>query len=248
MAQKNIKLPKKNQTRPKHRPSGIPKCAAVKDKSFYFMDIVNVIKHTGTKATSLKEMRDAIASVSKDCLFHHTCQYFSKGNIQEHTNDFSQWIYTSLDDSILAEQLSNIDPYSFTSMTALRKHFLKVIDKYIEDFPEPRVALPDEAFFFNEAVTFIFPAGVKARNLAEMLMAIKFLDSSSIYYHFYEARARLKKGTDDFSKWIDEVGKAPRIAERLRAVDPFMNNLESLREKIIDILEKGIKREMEEMG
>ena len=247
MPKTKIKQTKKKQAKPKRRPRGIPKCAAVTDKSFYFMDVVNVIKHTGTKATSLKEMRDAIASVSKDCLFHHTCQYFSKGHIQEHTNDFAQWIYTSLEQSILAEQLSNIDPYSFTSMTALRKHFLEVIDNYIENFPEPKVALPDEAFFFNEAVTFIFPAGVKARNKAEFLMAIKFLDSSSIYYHFFEARARLRKGTDDFSKWIDEVGKAPRIAEKLRAVDPFMNNLENVREKIIGILEEGIKLEMGEM-
>lgn len=234
-------------TKTKRKPTGMPKSAPRSDKSFFFMDCVNVIKHTGIKAASLQELRNGIAQVSNESLFHHTCQYFMKGKIQEHTNDFSHWIVTSLEESTLAEQLSNIDPYSFTSMTALRKHFLSVIDRYRENFPEPRPALPDEAFFFNEAVTFIFPAGVKAKNLAEFLMAIKFVDSSSIYYHFYEARARLKAGTDDFSKWVSEVGKAPRIAEALRGIDPFMNNLENVREKIIAIMEDGIKLEMEAM-
>jgi hypothetical protein len=243
-ARKNKSTRKKAPARPK----GVPKCAPRDDKSFYFMDIVNVIKHTGHKAATLKELRDGIAEVSNSSLFHHTCQFFLKGKIQEHTNDFALWVSTGLEESALAEQLSIIDPYSFASMASLRKHFLKVIGRCMKEFPEPRPALPGEAFFFNEAATFLFPAGLRARNLAEFLMAIKHVDSSSIYYHFYEARARLKRGTDDFSKWIDEVHKAPGIAKRLRAIDPFMNNLEHVREQIASILEEGIKSEMEEMA
>ncbi len=237
---------KKKAAKPKKRPTGIPKCASVKDKSFYFMDMVNVIKHTGIKARTLSELRDGIANISSTSLFHHTCQFFIKGNIQEHTNDFAQWVSTYLGESPLAEQLSNIDAYSFTSKTTMRKHFLDVIDKYMEEITEPRPALPGEEFFFNEAVTFIFPAGIKARNLAELLMAVKHVDASSIYYHFYEARARLRRGSDDFSKWIDEVAKAPEVAMKLGNIDPFMNNLEDVRKQIAAILEEGIKKDMEE--
>jgi hypothetical protein len=228
----------------KKRKTGIPKCATKADKSFYFMDIVNVIKHTGIKAATLTELKEGISKISKYSMFHHTCQFFIKGNIQEHTNDFSQWASTNLGERSLAEQLSNIDSYSFSSMDSLRKHILIVINKYLEDYPEPREVLSGEEFFFNEAVTFIFPAGLKARNLAELLMAIKHVDASSIYYHFYEARARLKKSSDDFSKWIEEVHKAPEIASKLRMIDPFMNNLETVRSQIIEVLEDGIKSQM----
>ncbi len=77
-------------------------------------------------------------------------------------------------------------------------------------------------------------------------MAIKHVDASSIYYHFYEARARLRKGSDDFSKWIDEVAKAPEVAIKLGNIDPFMNNLEDVRKQIAAILEEGIQMDMEE--
>ena len=228
---------------PKAKPKASPK---KQDKSFFFRDIVTVIKYTGFKASNIKELRYCIAKASDDAIFHHTCQYFLKGNTQEHTNDFAQWAFASLEESALAEQLSNVDPYSFRSMRTLKAHFLKIIDLYIEELKHERNAHAGEEFHLNDAVTYVFPSGMKSRNLAEFLMAIKYIASSSIYYHFYESLARLRKG-DDFSKWIDEVMKSALIAESLRAIDPFMNDLESIREKIISILDEGIRKEMEVM-
>lgn len=216
-----------------------------KDKSFVFRDIVNVIKSTGLKATTLPELREGLAMTSENSIFHHTYQYFLRGHITEHTNDFAQWAVEGLEESALAERLSNIDPYSFSSTGGLRKELLRVLDAFIEDFPEPRPALPGYEFYFCESVSFVFPAGLKARNLAEMLMAIKYLDNSSLYYHFFEARTRLRKKDDDFSKWIIEVMKAPEISERLSNIDPFMSTLEGIRGHIIAILEEGIRKDME---
>jgi hypothetical protein len=218
-----------------------------KDKSFVFKDIINLTKSTGYKASTLTEMRDCIARVNEGSIFHHTYQYFLKGHIQEHTNDLAQWAAESLEERALAEQLSNIDPYGFKSVEDLRARLLEVIDTYLMDFPEPREVLPGMEFFFCDAFSYTFDAGIRARNLAEFLMAIKYVDPSSIYYHFYEARTRLKKESDDFSKWIDEVMKAPDLGAALRTIDPFMNNLEGIRQQIIAILEAGIRQEMEVM-
>ncbi len=170
-----------------------------------------------------------------------------KGHIQEYTNDFSHWASEDLEERTLAELLSNIDPYSFKSIEDLRIELIRVIDNYLDNFPEPREVLPGDEFYFNETMTFVFPAGVKARNLAEFLIAVKYLSESSLYYHFYEARVRLRKGSDDFSKWIDEVVKAPEIAAELRNIDPFMHNIEGLREHIVEIVEAGLTRQMEEV-
>lgn len=212
---------------------------------FVFRDIVALIKYTGLNASTLSGLRDTISKVSEDSIFHHTCRYFLKGNVQEHTNEFAHWVAMNLQERALAEQLSNIDPYSFDTMEELRQYILKVIDEYLRDFPEPNPVRAGEEFFFNKAAVFVVPSRTKVKNLAEFLMAIKYIDASSIYYHFYEARARLGKGDDDFSRWIEESLGFNETAQRLRLIDPFMNNIEDIRLKITGVLESCIRSEME---
>jgi hypothetical protein len=215
------------------------------DTSFEFRNAVRLTRSTGHKAMTLRELRDKLTKVSDGCVLHHTCQYFSKGHIQEYTNDFAQWVGESLEEGALAEQLSNIDSYSYRNTAELREALLAAIDRFLEEFPEPREVLAGDEFFFNEAVTFIFPVGLRARNLAEFLMALKYLDPGSLYYHFYEARIRIGKGIDDFSKWVDEVIGATEVAEKISTIDPFMHNLEGIREHLIEMVEQGLREEME---
>lgn len=217
---------------------------AVEDKSFDFRDAVRILRPTGKKAETLRELRDLVATASDNCIFHHTYQYFSKGHILEYTNDFAQWAGESLEEGALAEMLSNIDPYSFPTVDGLRAEILRVIDYYIENFPETRKAIPGEEFYFIETISFIFPVGMKARNLAEFLMALKYIDEESIYYHFFEARVRLGQAVDDFSKWIDEVIGLQDMARKIQSIDPFMHNMQGIREHLIEIIEEGLKKRM----
>ena len=80
---------------------------------FEFKECVSIIKSTGKSAKNLREMRRLISTVGDESLFHHTYQYFLKGNILEYTNDFSQWAGENLEERALAERLSSIDPYSY---------------------------------------------------------------------------------------------------------------------------------------
>lgn len=215
------------------------------DTSFEFRDVVSILKSTGKKAKNLRQLRADIAEVSTECIFHHTYQYFSKGHIQEYTNDFAQWAGESLEEGALAEHLSNIDPYSFPSIKELRKELLRVIDYYLKNFPEPRAVLPGSEFYFTKTISFVFPVGLRARNLAEFIMALKYIDESSIYYHFYEARTRLGQGVDDFSKWIEEVIGAAKVAEKIKAIDPFMHTIDGIKEHLTEIIEQALRAEME---
>src|SRR4030067_3315349 len=213
-------------------------------RPFEFKQCVSISKSTGKSAKSLRGLRDMIASVSGDSIFHHTYQYFLKGHALEYTNDFAQWAGESIEERALSERLSNIDPYAFKDIDGLRNELIKVIDDYLGSFPEPRDAVPGDEFYFNEAVIFIFPAGVRVKNLAEFLMAIKYIDASSIYYHFYDARTRLG-GINDFSKWFEnELGKK-ELSEKIRLIDPFMHNIEKIREHISELLEAEVKNDME---
>ena len=210
---------------------------------FEFKQCVSLLKSTGKKAKNLRELRDAIAVVSDESIFHHTYQYFLKGHILEYTNDFAHWAGESLEERALAERLSNIDPYAFKNIDELRQELLNVIDIYLENFPEPREAMIGDEFYFNETITLTFPVGIRVKNLAESLIAVKYIDAAAIYYHFYEARVRL--GVDDFSKWIEDSLDKKDLSEKIRAIDPFMHSIEGIRDHIIETVEKDVRTEME---
>jgi hypothetical protein len=216
--------------------------------AFEFKECVNIVKATGKKATNLRELRDLIGTAGDDSIFHHTYQYFLKDHVHEYTNDFAHWAGESLEERFLAEHLSNIDPYDFRSMEDLRSEILRVIDDYLERFPEPREVISGDEFYFNQTVTLTFPTGVKARNLAEFLIGVKYVDTASIYYHFYEARTRLRGGVDDFSLWIEKALGKEELAEKIRATDPFMHSVEEIKEHIVTAVEDEVKKDMEIIG
>src|SRR4030067_565457 len=151
-------------------------------RPFEFKQCVSIIKSTGKSAKSLRGLRDMIASVSGDSIFHHTYQYFLKGHALEYTNDFAQWAGESLEERALSERLSNIDPYGFKEIDALRVELLRAVDSHLEDFPEPRDAIEGDEFYSNEPVTLVFPVGTRARNLAEFLTAAKYIDQGSLFF------------------------------------------------------------------
>lgn len=210
---------------------------------FEFKQCINIIKATGMKAGNLRELRDMIAVVSGGSIFHHTYQYFLKGHVLEYTNDFAHWAGESLEERALSEHLSNVDPYAFKNIEDLRRELLNVIDGWLETFPESRKAMPGDEFYFNETVTLTFPSGIKAKNLAEFLIAIKFVDAAAIYYHFYEARVRL--GVDDFSEWLEDSLSKKELSEKIRTIEPFMHSIEEIREHMIEAVEEDVRREME---
>jgi hypothetical protein len=212
---------------------------------FDFQQAISIRKSTGIKAKTVRELRDCIAKISEESIFHHTFQYFLKGHFLEYTNDFGQWAGESLEETILAEHLSNIDPYSFKSIGDVRTELLRVIDVYLTKFPEPREAVAGDEFYFNESVAFVFPEGVRARNLAEFLMALKYVDAGCIYFHFYEARSRIGGKMDDFSRWFEDGLEKKDLADRIRAIDPFMHTMEGIRDIISTLVEAELKHDME---
>ncbi len=215
-----------------------------KDKPFKFKQSINILKSTGQKANNLRELRNIIASVQEGALFHHMYQYFLKGHILEYTNDFAQWAGENLEERTLSEQLSNIDPYEFDNINDLRNRLLDVIDAYLKKFPEPRRVMKGGEFYFKETITIVFPIDVLAHTLEEFLIAIKYMEPGPIYYHFYEARMR--HGTDDFSRWIEDIHKRKQLAYNIRAIDPFMHSIEGIRNHIITAVENELKKELKE--
>jgi len=212
---------------------------------FEFRECISIMKSTGKKAKTLRELRDLIAMISDESLYHHTYQYYLKRQILEYSNDFAHWAGDSLEERALSEYFSNIDPFLFKDMDGLRKALLEVIDDYLQRFPEPREAMAGNEFYFKEAIILLFPAGLKANNLAEFLIGIKYIDLPSIFYHFYEARVRLGSGIDDFSKWVEDALGRKDLAAKIRTIDPLMHTLEGIREHLAEMLEEEVRKDME---
>jgi len=212
-------------------------------RPFIFMDCAKILKSTGKKASNLRELRTLIAEISDASLIHHVCEYFLKGHPLEYTNDFAHWAGESLEERILSEHLSNIDPFEFQTIEQLREALLACIDNYFVMFPEPRAVLPKDEFYFNETVSIVFPIELQARNLAEFLLAVKFVDPGALYYHFYEARIR--HGIDDFSTWIEDAMDKQSLVIALRGIDPFMHNIEGIRQHIVEVVDKALQEDME---
>ena len=58
---------------------------------------------------------------------------------------------------------------------------------------------------------------------------------------------RIPGGTDDFSRWVDEALGKRELAERIRAIDPFMHSTEEIRTHISDIIMEEVSRDMEKV-
>jgi hypothetical protein len=219
------------------------------DGLFEFKQCVSLTKSLGKKAKNLHELREHLETASDESIAHHTYRYFLSGHALEYTNDFAHWVAQSLGEKGLSEHLSNIDPYS-VSVGNLRQELLRPIDDRLNQPPEPRDAMSGEEFYFAEALLMVFPAGIRVRNLAEFLMGIRYVDISSIYYHFYEARRRLPyepgdSSTDDFSAWFFKSLQHSGLVEIMKTVDPFMHTLEGIRTHIMEAVEDAVRKDME---
>lgn len=214
---------------------------------FEFKQCVSILKSTGKKAKNINEFRDCMLDVPDSSIAHHTFEYFLKGHVLEYTNDFAQWVGESLEERELAERLSNIDPYEFNNVSSLRKVLVHVIDDHLSPFTASKEVQPVSEFFFNQTMTLVFSTGITVTTMPEFLSTIKYIDDVSIYYHFYDARVRASDRIDDFSRWFEDILDKPEIARQIRAIDPFMHQIEGIRKHIIDIVEVVQKQEMEKI-
>lgn len=215
-----------------------------KPEPFKFYECTALVRMTGRRASDAIELLEILEQVSPESIFHHMHQYFLKPHVvsPEYPNDLAEWVADALEEKSLAERLANLNPFEFTNIEGVRGELVRVIQEFLKEYPPPRPVLPGKEFFFNEGVTLVTPTGLEASSLKEFLKVIKLVDSSSIYFHFYEARLRVGKEKDDFSRYFDEcLDECSGLAQRISSLDPYMYSTEVLREKIADMVESQLE-------
>ncbi len=210
--------------------------------AFKFFECFAIIRLTGRRAADILEFLEILKTISADSIFHHMHQYFIKPHVipPEFPNDFAVWTAETLGEQNLAEALANVNPFEFADIEALRAELVRIITEHLKRYPPPRPALRGREFLFNEGVTIVLPTGIEAARLHDFVRALKEVDSSSVYFHFYEARLRLGKEQDDFTQFLDSCLDCPGLAGRIRSLDPYMYSTEVLRAKIIRLVEEAL--------
>lgn len=209
---------------------------------FEFYECNILIMPTGKKAVNLREFAELLKVVSPRVIFCHLHQFFIKPVHQpwDYPNDFAQWAAFGLEDFKLAEKLSNLAPFRFSDIEDLREALVDIIEDHMWESPIIPWARPGSEFFFNESTTIVIPTGIEAKNLTEFQNALIKVNTSSIYYHFFESRQRLHRDVDDFSFWIENNCDCLGLVKQLRNIDFYLYSLLELRERIIQIVESEL--------
>jgi Family of unknown function (DUF5752) len=192
-------------------------------------------------AYNLRELRERVAACSENVLFHHYCETTLRSTFDnpDYRNDFAVWSKLYLGDRVLAERLGILDPYSFPSLGELRAATLEVIDERLGELTMIPWARPGDEFFFMEATTVIFSAGMRIAHPSELADAIRKMTNGSVYFHFLEARRRPPIGKDDFTSWLLENvdgGRNRLYIEALASIDIYFHSLADLRKELAALL------------
>ncbi len=99
-----------------------------------------------------------------------------------------------------------------------------------------------EPFYLMASELVVIPTPYVARNLEEFADGLRKVSIHGIYYHFIDARLRLKLNTNDFSVWLDKELDMPRAADRINHIDIYTLTLEGVRRGILKVLESEIGR------
>ena len=213
---------------------------------FWFHECVILTMPTGRTAVNLREMLQIVREVDTAVLSYHLWQ--SRMTLSqpeaEYPNDFALWAANSLQDSRLAEKLSVIDPFDFEDMETVREELAETLEEYMWDLPSVPWARPGFEFHFCEASTVVLlRARIVAGTLAEFRSGLAGVGIDSIYYHFVDARWRLRREkTDDFSIWIRDSYGLPELVAALHNIDVWFYTLEGIRQAVLNLIDRYMER------
>jgi len=211
-------------------------------QEFQFHTSSDLVRLTGEKASNLKELLEGLGKVSGASIFHHTHHAFREHHFTDglYFNDFAYWVRNSLNEDSLSERLASIDIYEHLGMRSLRQEMIRMISGHLAQKRRLQNAPAGEEFHFCDSMSIIIATGRIVRTLEEFEQALKDISSRSLYYHFFPARIRLKKKTNDFSAWIEDSLDNPKLARRINEIDLYINTIREIRKKIISLVEEEL--------
>jgi hypothetical protein len=209
---------------------------------FHFKTKLDQTLLLGLKARNIKELLDGITTVPESSIYYHTHRYLEQHHYlsPEPPNDFAYWIRDVLDEVELAERISSIDIVTFSTLASVREVFADMIRGYCGSLGKVRECPPGGEFHFMASRIFVLDTPYRAADLPGFLSALKQVSIGSLYYHIFDAKLRLEKGENDFSRWFRDSGLGG-LADSVARLDPYSYTLEGLRNEILHLGERHVE-------
>jgi hypothetical protein len=204
---------------------------------FVFQTERRMVMLTGRSARTINELLEHIRQVSGSSIFYHTHHQYLSHHFEKPVfhDDFAAWTSLALLEEALAEKLVAIDIFSFSSIRQLREAIIKIIEDYLADIGDRRqMCLPGQEFHFCESKSFIMPSNIIVHDIPDFFAKLPKVSNPSLYFHFFEARLRLERPTNDFSAWLSYRG-ADDLAQAINQLNPYRMTMEELRDEIIKL-------------
>jgi hypothetical protein len=211
---------------------------------FYFNSAAHLLRISREKTANLQELLEAVRTSSDSCIFQHTFQTLEEHHFirEGFSNDFSHWAFSACNEVGLAERLAALDVREFTSIATLRERLVHIIEDYLQKNPRAATRVAMEPFYLMASELVVVPTPYVARNLEEFADGLRKVSIHGIYYHFIDARLRLKLNNNDFSVWLERELDMGPAADRLNRIDIYTSTLEGVRRNILRIIEGEVAR------
>ncbi len=206
--------------------------------AFSVKDCAVITIATGRKSINLAELRDRLQVVTVDSIYHHFWGGMLTPRFEEREfhNDFAGWVRHSLREPELAERLAAIDPGESTDMEETRQELLEIIEERLEDNESSHWMPAARQFEFLRSQLVVFDTHQRLEQPADLAGRIGRMSTSSIFYHFIDARTRLPERSDDFRYWLSGYGAQYRdLCQQLAAIDPFFSSLSQIRRNLDEL-------------
>jgi hypothetical protein len=193
---------------------------------------------TGKKAQNLREMRDHLPDVPLGSIYHHFWGGLLRHRFDEpeYNNDFAEWVRYALQDNILAERLSIIDPAACADLESLRQELLEVIEQRLDETEMITWAELDMQFHFVHSQIIVFDTGERIGAPEQLMEAVSKMSVGSLFYHFIDARRRSPQMMDDFRSWLRPCGERYEdLCSILASMDPYFVSLVELRTQLTNL-------------
>ncbi len=205
---------------------------------FLFQSTATLTRYTGFSADSARSLQRCLARVSGASIYYHLHFNIFRRHFltSEIINDFARWVWVTLGDEPLAEQLAAVDPFEFVKIHDARTRLISLIGDYLGQADYGHAVGARQRFYFQEGQSFTFPTGQVVSSADQFREEVRKAPAESIFYHFVVAPLRLGTKDNDFSSWLSSELGLDKAAARIRALSPYETDLFKLGGKIAELL------------
>ncbi len=201
-------------------------------RPFEFVECLELREMLGRTAWDERELLAGIEDVPAESIAYHTRSYFLRSRYlaAPYPNDFATWAAIQIRDRVLGERLTVVDPFDFSDIEQLRAELVTIIDHHLTTVQTVPRADYGEPFHFMRSVLIEVPTGITVTTLRAFRDGLERVDTSAIYYHFYESYRRPEA---DPLAWLQtELGRDD-VVTQIRRLNPYVTSLAGMRAQLL---------------